>query len=80
MTTVRALNCSSALPRRGVPVDGYFNWSSEDNLERENGFGNRFGLIYVDLETLERTPKLSAEWPHEAAHAKRSRLPRGAIP
>ena len=31
------------------------------------GFGNRFGLIYVDFDTLERTPKLSAEWFREAA-------------
>jgi hypothetical protein len=30
-------------------------------------FGNRFGLIYVDFDTLERKPKLSAEWFREAA-------------
>jgi beta-glucosidase len=46
----------------GVPVDGYFHWSAQDNLEWNAGFGNRFGLIYLDFETLERTPKLSAEW------------------
>jgi beta-glucosidase len=51
----------------GVPVDGYFHWSSQDNLEWIDGFGNRFGLIYVDFETLERTPKLSAKWFREAA-------------
>jgi beta-glucosidase len=51
----------------GVPVDGYFYWSSQDNLEWNAGFGNRFGLTYVDFETLERTPKLSAEWFREAA-------------
>jgi beta-glucosidase/6-phospho-beta-glucosidase/beta-galactosidase len=31
------------------------------------GYGNRFGLIFVDFDTLERTPKLSAEWFREAA-------------
>ena len=51
----------------GVPVAGYFHWSSQDNFEWVNGFGDRFGLIYVDFDTLERTPKLSAEWFREAA-------------
>jgi beta-glucosidase len=51
----------------GVPVDGYFHWSSQDNLEWVDGFGNRFGLIYVDFKSLERTPKLSAKWFREAA-------------
>ena len=50
----------------GIPVHGYFHWSAQDNLEWMDGFGNRFGLIYVDFETLERTPKLSAEWFREA--------------
>ena len=44
----------------GVPVDGYFHWSSQDNFEWVNGFGDRFGLIYVDCDTQERTLKLSA--------------------
>jgi beta-glucosidase len=51
----------------GVPVGGYFYWSSQDNLEWTAGFGNRFGLIYVDFETLERRPKLSGAWFREAA-------------
>jgi beta-glucosidase len=51
----------------GVPVDGYFLWSAQDNFEWMDGFGNRFGLIYVDFDTLARTPKLSAEWFREAA-------------
>jgi beta-glucosidase len=51
----------------GVPVDGYFLWSAQDNFEWVDGYGNRFGLIYVDFDTLERTPKLSAEWFREAA-------------
>jgi beta-glucosidase len=51
----------------GVPVDGYFHWSAQDNFEWMDGFGNRFGLVYVDFDTLERIPKLSAEWFREAA-------------
>jgi beta-glucosidase len=51
----------------GVPVQGYFHWSAQDNLEWHSGFGDRFGLIYVDFDTLERTPKLSAQWFREAA-------------
>lgn len=51
----------------GVPVDGYFYWSSQDNFEWIYGYGDRFGLIYVDFDTLERTPKLSAEWFREAS-------------
>jgi beta-glucosidase len=51
----------------GVPVDGYFLWSAEDNFEWIDGFGNRFGIIYVDFETQQRIPKLSAEWFREAA-------------
>ena len=51
----------------GVPVDGHFYWSAQDNLEWNAGFGNRSGLIYVDFDTLERIPKLSAEWFREAA-------------
>jgi len=51
----------------GVPVDGYFLWSAQDNFEWIAGFGDRFGLIYVDFDSLQRTPKLSAEWFREAA-------------
>jgi beta-glucosidase len=61
--------CLAQLQRatsEGVPVDGYLLWSAQD-FEWTAGFGNRFGLIYVDFDTLERTPKLSAEWLREAA-------------
>jgi len=62
--------CLSQLQRAtsdGAPVHGYFHWSAQDNLEWLSGFGDRFGLIYVDFDTLERTPKLSARWFREAA-------------
>jgi beta-glucosidase/6-phospho-beta-glucosidase/beta-galactosidase len=32
-----------------------------------DGYGNRFGLIYVDFDTQQRISKLSAEWFREAA-------------
>jgi len=51
----------------GVPVDGYFLWSAQDNFEWIDGFGNRFGLVYVDFKTQKRTPKLSAVWFRESA-------------
>jgi beta-glucosidase len=35
-------------------------WSLLDNLEWSLGFSKRFGIVHVDFETQERTPKDSA--------------------
>lgn len=46
----------------GVPVIGYQCWSVMDNFEWSSGFDPRFGLIFVDFRTQERTMKDSAYW------------------
>ena len=49
----------------GVPVSGYFVWSLLDNFEWSFGYSKRFGIVYVDYVTLERTPKSSFYWYHD---------------
>jgi beta-glucosidase len=46
----------------GVDVRGYFVWSLLDNLEWAHGYSKRFGIVHVDFETQERTPKASARY------------------
>lgn len=60
--TRRHLKALARAISHGVDVRGYFHWSILDNFEWAEGYSKRFGLIYVDYETLERTPKDSARW------------------
>ncbi len=46
--------------RQGADVRGYMAWSLFDNLEWSLGFARRFGIVHVNFETQERTPKDSA--------------------
>lgn len=52
----------------GLPIKGYFYWSTLDNFEWQRGYAMRFGLVRVDRETLERTPKPSLA--HLGSYAK----------
>ena len=63
---IRYLKSHLAQVRRaiddGMPVEGYFNWSLLDNFEWALGYGQRFGLVYVDFKTQKRVIKDSGRW------------------
>ncbi|MFD8565746.1 GH1 family beta-glucosidase [Streptomyces sp. NPDC059639] len=46
----------------GVDVRGYYVWSLLDNFEWALGYAKRFGIVRVDYDTQERTPKDSYHW------------------
>ena len=46
----------------GARVHGYFVWSLLDNFEWAYGYAKRFGIVHVDYDTQQRTPKQSALW------------------
>ena len=46
----------------GAPLAGYFVWSLLDNFEWDHGYGQRFGICWVDYKTQARIPKDSALW------------------
>ncbi len=50
------------LIKEGVPVHGYTHWSTWDNFEWQLGPTYRFGLVRVDLETMDRTMTAAGEF------------------
>ncbi len=56
---------------RGADVRGYFAWSLLDNFEWAEGYAKRFGIVYVDYDTMTRHPKSSARWFAETARHSR---------
>lgn len=69
----RYLACLNRAAKNGADIRGYFHWALTDNFEWSNGYGERFGLVYVDYPTLRRIPKDSFRWYQEVVQS-------GAVP
>jgi beta-glucosidase len=46
----------------GVDVRGYFYWTLADTYEWNEGYTAHFGLIGINRQTQERTPRQSARF------------------
>ncbi|WP_309105078.1 family 1 glycosylhydrolase [Microbacterium sp.] len=64
--TDAALRALADAMNQGIDVRGYLHWSLLDNFEWGH-WEPTFGLIAVDRETFERTPKPSLSWLGEVA-------------
>ncbi|MBT8438966.1 MAG: family 1 glycosylhydrolase, partial [Gammaproteobacteria bacterium] len=63
----------------GVPALGFFLWSLLDNFEWAEGYSKRFGIVYVDYETQQRSLKYSAYWYKAHIASQRSSRAKDAI-
>ncbi|HBW99185.1 MAG TPA: beta-glucosidase, partial [Pseudoalteromonas sp.] len=55
------LNAVHDATAQGVNIIGYFAWSLMDNFEWAEGYLKRFGIVYVDYKTQQRTIKASGQ-------------------
>ncbi len=66
---LRYLRAVAAALDAGCDVRGYFVWTLVDNFEWAHGFSRRFGIVHLDLDTLDRTPKRSYDVYREVIRA-----------
>jgi beta-glucosidase len=59
---------------QGIDLRGYFAWSLLDNVEWAEGISKRFGIVYLDFETQQRIPKLSAHFLRDINLFRKSNL------
>lgn len=64
----------------GVDVSGYFHWSILDNFEWAEGYRMRFGLVYMDYQTMRRIPKDSFDWYANVIRTNGTSLPTDPAP
>ncbi len=60
--TTRYLQALARASQEGVALKGYLHWSLLDNFEWQDGYTQRFGMIFVDYPTQKRILKDSAQW------------------
>lgn len=58
----RYLTALAQAVENSADIRGYFHWAVTDNFEWHSGYGERFGLVFVDYPTGKRTPKDSYHW------------------
>jgi beta-glucosidase len=59
----------------GIPLRGYIHWSAFDNFEWAEGYAMNFGLVGVNRDTQERTPKPSAKYLGDIARGNKLTIP-----
>jgi len=64
------LEAVSAAIERGVDVRGFYAYTLLDGWDWDEGFASKYGLVHVDPQTLQRTPKRSFAWYAEAIAAQ----------
>ena len=58
----------------GVDGKGYFVWSFMDNFEWSKAYSRRFGLVYINYQTLKRTKKDSFYYYHDVVTSNGEKL------
>lgn len=60
--TKRSLRLLAEAVAEGIDVRGYLHWTLLDEFEWSSGYSVTFGLVEVDRQTFERSPRPSARW------------------